>query len=137
MIGKKQDLRRRTVQIGLEEFQVLCDVCGKTAMTFKKGMFLGKLGFVHTGITHEFTLPMEEMPRVFEMLGREAISELHKFLHEKMDIWEGLDAYCPECDKVYCREHMKMEVVMDEEAPSFYDCTYGTCPKGHRRMIDD
>jgi hypothetical protein len=137
MTGKEKDLRRKTVQNGLEEFQVLCDVCGRTAMRFKMGTFLGKLGFVYTGITHETTLPMEDKPKVFGMLGREALSELHRYLKESTTMWEGLDAYCPECDKAYCEEHMRMEVVMDEDDPNFYDCTYGTCPKGHRRMIDD
>jgi len=136
MTGKK-GLRRRAERVGPEEFHILCDVCGKTAITLKQGIFLGNVGFVYTGITHETTLPMEEMPKVFDFLGKEAVGDLHNYLHEHLDIWEGLDAYCPECDKIYCREHMKMEVVMDEDDPGFYDCTYGTCPNGHRRMIDD
>ena len=45
-----------------------------------------------------------------------------------------MDAYCPTCDRVYCRDHYQTEERYDE---GFYDCTYGTCPQGHRRMIDD
>jgi hypothetical protein len=47
---------------------------------------------------------------------------------------EGIDAFCPECDAIYCHSHYRTQVVEDE---GFYDCTYGTCPRGHRRMIDD
>jgi hypothetical protein len=133
----KNDLRRRTERAGPEEFHVLCEVCGKTAITFKQGTFLGTVGFVYTGITHETTLPMEQMPKVFEMLGKGALSELHEYLKKQTTMWDGLDGYCPECDKAYCGDHIKQEVVMDDEDPGFYDCTYGTCPKGHRRMIDD
>lgn len=42
--------------------------------------------------------------------------------------------WCPDCEQAYCHRHWTTEVVMDE---GFYDCTYGTCPQGHRVMIDD
>ena len=129
--------RRRTVQTGTESFEVLCDVCGKSTQVFKKGLFLGDVGFVYTGITHETTIPMTEMAPVFDLLGKEAFGELHKYLREKTTLWEGLDAYCPECNLIYCKDHWIMEVKYDDDFPGFYDCTYGTCPKGHRRMIDD
>jgi len=52
----------------------------------------------------------------------------------KYHSYEGIDAYCPECDRIYCWNHYKLEEEWDE---GFYDCTYGECPKGHKRMIDD
>jgi hypothetical protein len=130
-------LRRRTVRKDKEEFHILCDVCSKTAIVFKMGLFLDKRGFVYTGITHETTLDESQMPTVFAFLTNDDLAGLHKFLNKETNMYEGLDAYCPECDKVYCRNHMRTEVVMDEDDPGFYDCTYGTCPAGHRRMIDD
>ena len=42
--------------------------------------------------------------------------------------------WCRGCEKPYCSRHWTTEVIMDE---GFYDCTYGTCPLGHRSMIDD
>ena len=42
--------------------------------------------------------------------------------------------WCRFCGRAYCRRHWATETVMDE---GFYDCTYGTCPAGHRVMIDD
>lgn len=47
---------------------------------------------------------------------------------------EYANFYCRECRASYCGIHWETEVVMDE---GFYDCTYGTCPKGHRSMIND
>lgn len=42
---------------------------------------------------------------------------------------------CPKCNAVYCRKHWQpIEPEMDE---GFYDATYGTCPRGHRVMLDD
>lgn len=35
---------------------------------------------------------------------------------------------------VYCAEHLVREDEWDE---AFYDCNYGACPQGHRRMIND
>jgi len=45
-----------------------------------------------------------------------------------------IDAFCPDCDKIYCRNHYNVTEEWDE---GYYDCSYGICPKGHRRMIDD
>lgn len=42
--------------------------------------------------------------------------------------------YCPECNACYCRTHWRQVMQFDE---GFYDCTYGTCPRGHTRMLDD
>ena len=48
---------------------------------------------------------------------------------------EYVNFRCPECDAVYCKAHWgPIEPEMDE---GFYDATYGTCPKGHRIMLDD
>jgi len=43
--------------------------------------------------------------------------------------------YCEKCSLAYCTEHWSnIDVVFDE---GFYDCTYATCPGGHRQIIDD
>ncbi|HEY9777006.1 MAG TPA: hypothetical protein V6C81_24790 [Planktothrix sp.] len=43
--------------------------------------------------------------------------------------------YCESCSLPYCEHHWGApDVVFDE---GYYDCTYATCPKGHRIMIDD
>lgn len=45
--------------------------------------------------------------------------------------------YCTACDRVYCYDHWIMEIQFDDDFPGWYDCTYGICPQGHRRLIDD
>jgi len=42
--------------------------------------------------------------------------------------------WCPECEGAYCRTHWNKQTNFDD---GFYDTTYGTCPRGHRRMLDD
>ena len=42
--------------------------------------------------------------------------------------------WCPRCESSYCDRHWIRRVVMDD---GFYDCTYGTCPAGHQRLLDD
>jgi predicted RNA-binding Zn-ribbon protein involved in translation (DUF1610 family) len=48
--------------------------------------------------------------------------------------WELAPFYCPECELTYCRADWDTYVLYDE---GFYDCTMGTCPAGHRHMVDD
>ena len=45
-----------------------------------------------------------------------------------------MNAYCPDCDKIYCRKHYNVNVIWDD---GYYDYSEGTCPKGHKRIIDD
>jgi len=42
---------------------------------------------------------------------------------------------CPTCASAYCRAHWS--AVVPEWDDGFYDATYGTCPRGHRVMLDD
>src|SRR5947209_16754085 len=42
--------------------------------------------------------------------------------------------YCPECTRVYCLSHWKVLPVYDGD---FFDCSYGYCPEGHKRMLED
>lgn len=42
--------------------------------------------------------------------------------------------WCPSCGASYCADHYRSWVTFDE---GFYDATYGVCPEGHERMLDD
>ena len=42
--------------------------------------------------------------------------------------------YCPECARVYCVDHWKVIPVYDGD---FFDCSYGYCPEGHKRLVED
>jgi predicted RNA-binding Zn-ribbon protein involved in translation (DUF1610 family) len=42
--------------------------------------------------------------------------------------------YCPDCELNYCGADWNAEVFWDE---GFYDRTMGTCPRGHRHLLDD
>ena len=48
--------------------------------------------------------------------------------------WELAPFYCPECGQNYCRADWHAYVLVDE---GFYDRTMGTCPGGHKHMVDD
>ena len=56
------------------------------------------------------------------------------FIHQYLIRFDGLDGYCPECDKVYCYGHWRLRPIFDDD---FYDYTLGECPEGHERMVDD
>jgi hypothetical protein len=42
--------------------------------------------------------------------------------------------YCPACARVYCLEHWTVIPEFDGE---FFDHSYGYCPEGHKRLIED
>lgn len=126
---------KRIIKTSDLEYTLPCSVCGKIAVNFKIGF--GRLdekeSLVFRGITLETSLKVDLANILFKILEEDDLLGIHNFM-KKYHSLEGVDAYCPECDKLYCWEHYDAKEEYDD---GFYDCTYGECPKGHRRMIDD
>ena len=126
---------KRIIKISDLEYTLPCSVCSKIAVNFKIGF--GRLdekeSLVFRGITLETSLKVDLANILFKILEDDYLLGIHNFM-KKYHSLEGVDAYCPECDKLYCWEHYDAKEEYDD---GFYDCTYGECPKGHKRMIDD
>ena len=118
------------------DYDLICTLCGEKAGHFYIGIpkYRKKEFLVYSGITHEKGLPLELQQQVFAFLEKGNIKAVHKLMRSKKVMEDGIDCYCPDCNKIYCKNHMKRRVVYDD---GFYDCTYGTCPNGHERIIDD
>lgn len=127
---------KRVVKISNTEYELPCSVCSKTCISFKIGTtrLFKEEGLLYSGITHQTSRDLKYADAIFKFLDEEKISELHSFLENNHLLEEGLDAYCPQCDAIYCWEHFNAYEEFDD---GFYDCTYAECPKGHHRMIDD
>lgn len=111
-----------------------CAVCGGKAAVFALERHPWRdegTGLVVEGITRREVVDPALAPGIFERLGRGDVRAVHEQLSE------GIDAYCPSCDKLYCRLHYAVEVRYDDDFEGWYDASYGTCPAGHRRMLDD
>lgn len=125
----------KVIKVSEIHYRIPCAICGEIAVEFMigRGSFDKEDRLVFVGLTHQRSLLKELSNEVFSLLNVEDIAGIHHFMR-KYEYYEGLDAYCPECDKVYCWEHYRVREVFDE---GFYDCSYGTCPLGHTRVIDD
>ncbi|MEM7105490.1 MAG: hypothetical protein AAF502_20300 [Bacteroidota bacterium] len=62
------------------------------------------------------------------------LARVHKLVQKDNRMEDGLNAYCPDCDKVFCKTHYNFETVWDK---GFNDGSYGTCPSGHKWIIDN
>ncbi|MFW9949244.1 MAG: hypothetical protein ACFFKA_03840 [Candidatus Thorarchaeota archaeon] len=125
----------KIIKVSDTEYYLPCSVCGKKAVEYKIGFgrFDEVESLVYSGITHSRSLRKNLADELFKILKKEDLLGAHQFM-QKYHSFEGLDAYCPECDKIYCWEHYNAREEYDD---GFYDCTMGECPNGHRRMIDD
>ena len=120
-----------------------CDLCGKLIATAQ---------LVPAGMPHPDALPGDRaggtiiwdyLGRNSEMVGpaqypavRTALADGDpRALYAVDKLW--VPFYCPACDRCYCLDHWKVEAVFDSDFAGWYDCSYGTCPAGHRRIIDD
>ena len=111
-----------------ERCELPCAVCNQPAVRFDLDVnrSTGHRILRYSGITCAYEIPIRD--DLLAWARSKDASSLHDHLPE------GMDAYCPACKRVYCRAHYQTEETYDE---GFYDSTYGTCPAGHRRMIDD
>lgn len=137
--GIKDDFRKtsqRVIKVSDREYRLPCSVCGEIAVVFKTGIpkFAERKNLIYTGITHK-TGNIGNAERIFEWLEEGRISEVHFHVMEYVTMEEGIDAYCPDCDKIYCWAHYNPREEWEDDW--WYDCTYGTCPEGHRRIIHD
>ncbi len=123
------------IKVSDQEYHLPCFVCGKVSVVIKIGVpvYSMNLGVVYEGITHSTSYPLENAKEVFALLAAGNLKALHKLFVDRL-VYEGIDAYCPQCDKIYCGEHYNTVQNFDD---GFYDDTHGTCPQGHTRMIDD
>ncbi len=123
------------IRVSDEEYHLPCSVCGKVSVKIRIGMpvYSKNQSIVFDGITHSTGYPLEYAKEVFAYLASGNLKTLHQLFKDHL-VYEGIDAYCPECDKIYCREHYNAVENYDD---GFYDDTDGTCPLGHKRMIDD
>ena len=125
----------RIIKVSDSEYHLPCSVCGKISVEYKIGFgrFDEQESLVYSGITHSRSLRKDLANELFKILENENLLRVHQFMQKNHSI-EGLDAYCPKCDKIYCWEDYNAREEYDD---GFYDCTMGECPIGHRRMIDD
>ena len=137
LLPKKDLIKPKEIVIKISdlEYHLPCSFCGDNAVEFKIGesRFSRVESLLFKGITHGTALKITLAEKLFKILENKDLLEIHNFM-KKYHAYEGLDAYCPECNKIYCWEHYNAKEEYDD---SFYDCTMGICPKGHSRMIDD
>lgn len=118
-----------------DQVELLCSECGAPAVVLELGAEPWTPGrsLICRGIIRTRAFGLEHAEAILGLARRERLAELQEYLCEHL-VHEGMDAYCPECDRLYCAAHYLRE---EEYDAGFYDCTFGTCPAGHRRIIDD
>ncbi len=110
-----------------------CDLCGAEAGRVELRPDEARIAVTVTGVvgTMQVWLTPADAPHAAALLYG-TVRELYDYDDE----WASF--YCPQCARVYCRKHWHIEVQFDDDGlPGWYDCTYGTCPQGHRRIVDD
>lgn len=112
------------------ELVVYCSLCDKKAIIFD---FNEKNGLVRImSAQRMYVVSFNDIKKLKEKLKKGEYRYFHDFLRKD---WEGLDYYCPECDRVYCINHYQITPYFD--SPEFYDYSTGKCPLGHERIVDD
>jgi hypothetical protein len=122
MTHKLTDTPRKT--------QLLCSVCEKVAATFVKGMYPGDDHLVYQGSIQALhrlfsARDSEHMTTLLQSSELNALDALMISLHPAK---RGVDAYCPDCDAIYCKEHMP---AIKKEGKWIL-----TCPQNHSRSCD-
>ena len=126
--------------------ELRCSVCDAVAAMFATSegaaVYLGVLG------KHLRTTRVAELDAVIATNDLAAIERFMKdggWVEVKADgvtpAWTisdgpifGFDAYCPTCDRIYCKDHMTTRGTMHA---GYGECVVATCPAGHARNVYD
>jgi len=104
-------------------FSFRCGACRKNALTVT--LSNGK-AIVQSPLKESTFHSSKKIPRIRKALNERNLVALDSLLE--------LDNYCPECDKVYCDDHIKYNLNID--STGWYDDADVSCPKGHTRVVD-
>jgi hypothetical protein len=126
-------------KISPTEYRLSCAVCGTPAVILrlvtaeKPPVHLSSGQVECAGITRSVGLRAAP-EKIFAWMEAGDLAALHSHMEDDCNIDGGLDAWCPQCRLIYCRAHYSVREEWDE---GFYDCSRGTCPQGHTRIVDD
>ena len=138
----KKDKNILIEKINNQEYVICCSICGEIAFSIKIVVeengknyvqFRGFMG-AHTKF-EKASIIKGVAETTFSLLDKGNLRDLAYYYSQLRFMREGLYAYCKECGKIYCGKHWETKMVF--ESDGWYDCTYGICPKGHRKMVDD
>ena len=117
-------------------WSLTCAVCDGEAVTFTRT----RIGpdapeqLVVSSVSPVTVFRPVSGPRMLDLIklleGGDAASLLR---HMKETQAAGCDAYCPQCDRVYCKEHTAIEA---QWTGSWHEATWATCALGHEREIE-
>ncbi len=118
----------------IAEASFYCKICSKLAGKVK--LIRGETGISleSGGFSGSMTVRIVNKKEVEEYL---RALKLHDAKSLYAIDFETVPFYCPACDGFYCSLHYNTMVVWDRDEPIYYDCTIGTCPEGHKRMLQD
>lgn len=125
----------RIAKIGANNFQLLCSVCGKPVAEYRmiENSVTKKPMLFYAGPAKTEQYDLSEADAILALLESDSIAALHERVKGPLNE-EGIEVYCPKCDRIYCDTHYNLTVEWDQ---GFYDCARGTCPFGHSRKLDD
>ncbi len=123
------------IEISGDEYHLTCAICGEIAFIFRTEIphHCDEQRLIFKGITHTSDITLKYSRAIFKLLKKNNIRKAHELL-QQFGIEDGIDAFCPECNQIFCHGHFHLKELWEE---GFYDCTVGTCPNGHRRVVDD
>ncbi len=137
MKNKEADSNVKINKISEDFFEFLCSECLEVCYVVKLGIpeYLNEKCVIFEGLTHAKAVDIKYAKKIFKFIEKNEIMKLHYFLIRKKLLEYGIDAFCPDCNKVYCKKDYHVRVVIDDEG--FYDYTEACCPKMSERIIDD
>jgi hypothetical protein len=113
-----------------EGYGLACAACGENAVTFRKEKGSVQANNI-SNVNRNLYWSGEKAQRLIELLEQGSVQTVLDYLASPSG--GGCPAFCPECARVYCREHYSVEEVW---SGSWHEASYATCPLGHEREFE-
>lgn len=109
------------------KYYIYCYICGKIAaiIDIHNSEYIG---IIEKSVRPEFA------DILVKWLKSKEINELDFNTKNNKIIQFGIDIYCRDCRKVYCKKHWRIKAIFEDNG--WYDYTEVICPEDHSKIID-
>jgi hypothetical protein len=127
---KKQEKRLRQFQQEQEANAYFfgCSICNKPVIKID----IQNQIIMIESILKRFSILVSDIDKIKNIIRKKEFKKIDKILESKG--YDGLDFYCPQCDKIFCLRHYEFFQIYAYDGQEEY--IIARCPNNHEKIVE-
>jgi hypothetical protein len=129
---KKQEKRLRQLQQAEQEeanaYFFGCSICNKPVINIEIQNQIIIIG----SILKRFGILVSDIDKIKNIIRKKEFNKIDRILESKG--YDGLDFYCPQCNKIFCPQHYKLIQIYAYDGQKEH--VIARCPNNHEKIVE-